>query len=165
MAFAPSFPTFLIGWAPQGFSVVWLPLEVAIIHRRTSGDERRTRSAAGVLVGALELGVIVAALASALVDSLSMTTMLALPAIAVTHALPAIWFGVKEPTMAAKGKIDWPGFGMITLAIALLMAGLVIMRLTGPATSGRGWPSWPGCWRCTRSADWSCWRPTGARRR
>ncbi|MGI8415529.1 MAG: MFS transporter [Nakamurella sp.] len=138
VAFAPSFPTFLIGWALQGFYVVWLPLEVAIIHRRTSGDERRTRSAAGVLVGALELGVIVAALASgALVDSLSMTTVLALPAIVVTLALPAIWFGVKEPTVLAKGRIDWPGFGLLTLAIALLMAGLVIMRLTGPANI---WP-------------------------
>ena len=37
LAFAPSFTTFLIGWAIQGAYVVWLPLEVAIIHRRTAG--------------------------------------------------------------------------------------------------------------------------------
>ena len=37
VAFAPTFATFLVAWAIQGFYVVWLPLEVAIIHRRTAG--------------------------------------------------------------------------------------------------------------------------------
>src|SRR5690606_8416307 len=67
VAFAPSFTTFLIGWAVQGAYVVWLPLEVAIIHRRTAGTGRQgllTRRAAAVLVGALELAVIVGALTS-----------------------------------------------------------------------------------------------------
>lgn len=133
VAFAPSFSTFLIAWALQGFYVVWLPLEVAIIHRRTGGDGRRTRAAAGILVGALEFGVIVAALTSgALVTSMSMTTLLMLPAVVVTLALVAIWFGVTEPAVIARGRIDWPGFGLLTLALTLLMAGLVIMRLTGP---------------------------------
>lgn len=36
VAFAPSFETFLVAWALQGFYVVWLPLEVAIIYRRTA---------------------------------------------------------------------------------------------------------------------------------
>ena len=50
LAFAPSFTTFLIGWAIQGAYVVWLPLEVAIIYRRTAGSGRQallTRRAAG----------------------------------------------------------------------------------------------------------------------
>ncbi len=50
MAFAPSFTTFLIGAALQGAYVVWLPLEVAIIYRRTAGTGRQnllTRRAAG----------------------------------------------------------------------------------------------------------------------
>ena len=50
LAFAPSFTTFLIGWAIQGAYVVWLPLEVAIIYRRTAGTGRQnllTRRAAG----------------------------------------------------------------------------------------------------------------------
>ena len=37
---------------------MWLPMEVAIIHRRTAGTGRQgllTRRAAGILVGALEL--------------------------------------------------------------------------------------------------------------
>ena len=88
LAFAPSFTTFLIGWAIQGAYVVWLPLEVAIIHRRTANTGRQallTRRSAAILVGALELAVIIGALTSgALVESTSMTVLLMLPAIAVT---------------------------------------------------------------------------------
>src|SRR6478736_4677200 len=42
VAFAPTFATFLIAWAIQGFYVVWLPLEVSIIHRRTAGTDAQT---------------------------------------------------------------------------------------------------------------------------
>ena len=41
LAFAPTFTTFLIGWAVQGAYVVWLPLEISIIHRRTAGTGRQ----------------------------------------------------------------------------------------------------------------------------
>jgi MFS family permease len=67
MAFAPSFTTFLIGSALQGAYVVWLPLEIAIVYRRTAGSGqqgRLTRRAAAVLVAALELGVILGGSAS-----------------------------------------------------------------------------------------------------
>ena len=88
LAFAPGFTTFLIGWAVQGAYVVWLPLEIAIIHRRTAGTGRQallTRRAAAILVGALELAVIIGALTSgALVEATSMAFLLALPAIVVT---------------------------------------------------------------------------------
>ncbi len=73
LAFAPSFTTFLIGWAVQGAYVVWLPMEVAIVYKRTAGTGRQnllTRRAAGILVGALELAVIIGALTSgALVEA------------------------------------------------------------------------------------------------
>ncbi len=45
------FTTFLVAWAIQGFYVVWLPLEVSIIHRRTAdtgAQARLTRRAAVV---------------------------------------------------------------------------------------------------------------------
>jgi hypothetical protein len=47
---------FLIAWAPQSFSVVWLPLEVALIFDRGRSMGRgasQTRRAAGFLVVAL----------------------------------------------------------------------------------------------------------------
>lgn len=135
VAFSPSFTTFLIAWALQGFYVVWLPMEVAIIHRRTAGSERQsllTRRSAAILVVFLELGVIAGALtAGALVESMSMTTVLMIPAIAVTLALLAISFGVKDAAAVGRGAIDWFGFALVTIAISVLMAGLIMLRLKG----------------------------------
>src|SRR6478736_6604429 len=129
MAFAPSFTTFLIGSALQGAYVVWLPLEVAIIYRRTAGTGRQnqlTRRSAAILVGALELAVIIGALTSgALVDATSMTVLLALPAIAVTLCLVVIWFGIEDMEGTATGGLDWGGFGLITATLGLVMAGLI----------------------------------------
>ena len=135
VAFAPSFGTFLVAWAIQGFYVVWLPMEVAIIHRRTGGAESRVRGAAGVLVAALELGVIAGALTSgALAESLGMTGLLALPAVVVTLAIVAVWFGVEDAPGLGEGRVHWRAFGLLTLALGLVMAGLVLMRLQGPGS-------------------------------
>ncbi|MDF1602268.1 MFS transporter [Nocardioides sp. YIM 152315] len=135
MAFAPSFTTFLVGSAIQGAYVVWLPLEVAIIHRRTAGTGRQhqlTRRAAGILVGALELAVIVGAVTSgALVEATSMTVLLMLPAIAVTVCFVVIWFGIEDMEGTSSGGLDWGGLGLITVALGLVMAGLIVVRLDG----------------------------------
>ncbi|WP_182524887.1 MFS transporter [Nocardioides dongkuii] len=136
LAFAPGFTTFLIGWAIQGAYVVWLPLEVAIIHRRTAGtgqQTRLTRRSAAILVGALELSVIVGALTSgALVEATSMTVLLTLPAIVVTVCFFLIWWGIADVPGESTGGIDYGGLGLITLALGLVMAGLVVIRLDGP---------------------------------
>ena len=143
LAFAPSFPTFLVGFALQGAYVVWLPMEVAIIHRRTAGTGRQdqlTRRAAGLLVGALELSVIAGALTSgALVTATSMTTVLMLPAVAVTLCLLVVWFGVEDAPVEGGGRIDTAGLGLLTVAVGLAMAGLITLRLQGvgsPAALG-----------------------------
>ena len=121
LAFAPSFTTFLIGWAVQGAYVVWLPLEIAIIHRRTRDSGRQellTRRGAAVLVGALELAVIIGALTSGLlVDAIGMNALLALPAIVVTAVFFVILFGIEDAPGESTGGIDWVGFGLVTLAI------------------------------------------------
>ncbi|WP_141014931.1 MFS transporter [Nocardioides sambongensis] len=144
MAFAPSFTTFLIGSALQGAYVVWLPLEVAIVYRRTAGDPRQhllTRRAAAVLVGALELAVIVGALTSgALVGATSMTTLLALPAIAVTACFVVIWFGIESVPGTSGGRrpgaadLDLRGLGLLISSLGLVMAGLIVIRLEGPGS-------------------------------
>lgn len=171
MAFAPGFTTFLIGAALQGAYVVWLPLEVAIVYRRTSGDPRQhllTRRAAAVLVGALQLSVIVGALTSgALVEATSMTVLLALPALVVTLCFGLIWFGVQDvpPATSASSassaslvcpevspgdtsghikplrmepglwrRMDLRGMALLVVAISLVMAGLIVVRLQGPAS-------------------------------
>ncbi len=130
VAFAPNFATFLVAWALAGCYVVWLPLEIAIVHHRTAGDGRRTRAAAAVLVVALELSVIVFALLSgALVDGHSIVTVLAVPAAVVTIAFPAIWFGVPDVTRSSDSSLDRRGFVLLTAALALLMGALVLVRL------------------------------------
>jgi MFS family permease len=136
VAFSPTFATFLIGWAIQGFYVVWLPLEVSIIHRRTAGSgaqTRLTRKAAAFLVAALELGVIIGAVTSgAIVEGTSMTVVLMVPAVAVTACFAVIWFGIAETPPVATGRIDVRGFLAITVAISLVMTGLILVRLEGP---------------------------------
>ena len=135
LAFAPSFTTFLVGFAIQGAYVVWLPMEVAIIHRRTAGSGRQgllTRRSAAVLVGALELAVIIGALTSgALVESTSMTVLLVLPAVAVTICFFVILFGIENRPGASTGGMDVTGLGLVTLVLGLIMAGLIAVRLQG----------------------------------
>jgi MFS family permease len=136
LAFAPGFTTFLIGWAVQGAYVVWLPLEIAIIHRRTAGTGRQallTRRAAAILVGALELAVIIGALTSgALVEATSMGVLLALPAVVVTVVFFVIWFGIEDDPGEATGGYDWGGLALVTAAIGLVMGGLICIRVQGP---------------------------------
>ncbi|WP_374457065.1 MFS transporter [Nocardioides sp.] len=142
LAFSPTFTTFLIGWAIQGAYVVWLPLEIAIIHRRTRTSGRQellTRRGAAILVGSLELAVIVGAVASgALVDSLDMNVLLTLPALVVTAVFFVILFGIEQAPGDDTGGIDWTGLALITVALGVLMGGLVWLRLDGPG-SLRGW--------------------------
>jgi MFS family permease len=138
VAFSPTFTIFLVSWAVQGFYVVWLPLEVSIIHRRTadSGAQTRlTRKAAAFLVAALELGVIVGALTSgAIVEGTSMTVVLMVPAVAVTACFAVVWFGVAETPPVATGRLDLRGFAVLTAAISVVMAALILVRLDGPGS-------------------------------
>lgn len=137
LAFTDQFWLFLAAWALQGFYVVWLPLEVALIWSRSRSAERpaaMTRKAAGLLVAALELGAIAGALsAGALADVLPMTVLLLVPAIAVIACFFVILFGVKESPDLAGGTLDTVGLVLISLALLALTGGLSFMRLNGPA--------------------------------
>jgi MFS family permease len=138
LALAPSFATFLVGAALQGAYVVWLPLEIAIIHRRTATSGRQnllTRRAAAVLVGALELAVIVGALTSgALVSATSMTVLLMVPAVVVTVVLVVVRVGVEDAPGTSTGGLDAGGVALLTVALGLVMAGLIVVRVSGPGS-------------------------------
>ncbi|SDS96261.1 Na+/melibiose symporter [Nocardioides scoriae] len=138
VALAPGFTTFLVAWALQGFYVVWLPLEVAIIYRRTAGSGaqgRLTRRSAALLVAALELGVIAGALTSgALVTSMGVPLLLTLPAVAVSICFVVVGIGVAPTPPVATGRVDLRGFALVTLSIGLVMAGLILVRLQGPGS-------------------------------
>ena len=65
---SPTFWVFLVAWALQGFYVVWLPLEIALVWSRQPLGRpaaAMTRKAAGLLVAALEFGAIAGALSAA----------------------------------------------------------------------------------------------------
>ena len=102
LAFTGDFTSFLIAWALQGFYVVWLPLEVALIFDRgrvTGRGASQTRRAAGYLVVALEAGAIIGALGGGRVFKAlggDVQTTLMVPAVAVSLVFFAILFGVPE---------------------------------------------------------------------
>ncbi|MDJ0316309.1 MFS transporter [Arthrobacter antibioticus] len=146
VAFAPNFWFFIIAWALQGFYVVWLPLEIALIysrsHHRPDGAAL-TRRSAGILVAGLEFGVIVGALAGgfiggALPDQLWLTLMI--PAIAVTLCFFVILFGVPESESRTGGRLDIMGLTLLSTALLLITTGLTFMRINGPGT----WWAWAG---------------------
>ncbi|MGG7463864.1 MFS transporter [Plantibacter sp. YIM 135347] len=140
LVFADSFWTFLAAWALQGFYVVWLPLEIALIFergRRTNTGASQTRRAAGLLVVALEAGAIIGALSGgrifeALGGNVQVTLML--PAVAVSLVFFAILFGVPESEPLPGRKLDLGGFVLLSLALLLITSGLTFLRLNGPET-------------------------------
>jgi MFS family permease len=137
LVFADNFWTFLAAWALQGFYVVWLPLEVALIFdrgRRTGHGASQTRSAAGFLVVALEAGAIVGALLGGRVFGWFGHTVpltLAVPAIAVTLVFFAVLFGVPESTPLPGRRLDVVGFSLLTIGLLLITSGLTFLRLNG----------------------------------
>ena len=140
LAFTGDFTTFLIAWALQGFYVVWLPLEVALIFDRgrvTGTGASQTRRAAGYLVVALEAGAILGALGGGRIFTAlggDVRTTLMVPAIAVTLVFFAILFGVPESKPLPGRTLDLGGFIMLTLALLLITSGLTFLRINGPAT-------------------------------
>jgi MFS family permease len=140
LAFSGDFTSFLIAWALQGFYVVWLPLEVALIFdrgRMTGRGASQTRRAAGYLVVALETGAILGALGGGRVFTAlggDVQTTLMVPAIAVTLVFFAILLGVPESTPLPGRSLDWIGFTVLTLGLLLITSGLTFLRINGPET-------------------------------
>ncbi|MET0991382.1 MAG: MFS transporter, partial [Lacisediminihabitans sp.] len=137
LVFADNFVLFLIAWALQGFYVVWLPLEIALIFdrgRRTGRGPSQTRRAAGFLVVALETGAIVGARLGGRVfgwfdQNVPLTLMI--PAIAVTLVFFAVLFGVPESTPLPGRSLDIVGFSILTVGLLLITSGLTFLRLNG----------------------------------
>jgi MFS family permease len=138
MAFAGDFTSFLVAFALQGFYVVWLPLEVALIFdrgRQTGRGASQTRRAVGYLVVALEAGAIIGALGGGYVFTLlgdNVPLTLIIPAAAVTLVFFAILFGVPESQPLPGRSLDATGFALLTLGLLLITGGLTFLRISGP---------------------------------
>ncbi|MDN4472093.1 MFS transporter [Demequina zhanjiangensis] len=135
IAFAPSFWLFTLVWAIQGFYVVWLPMNVSIIHaraRKHPNTAELTSKGAGLIVVALEAGAIGGALvAGQLGGLLPLWMTLSVPAVLVTIALFVVIFKVEDPGTRAGGKIDSSGTVLLSLALLAITGGLALARVNG----------------------------------
>ncbi|MDO8383563.1 MAG: MFS transporter [Microbacterium sp.] len=137
LPFTDSFAIFLAAWALQGFYVVWLPLQIALIWSRSRsmpGRASLTARAAGLLVAALQAGAISGALVGgALIDTLPLTVVLLIPGVAVVLCFFVILFGVKESPEPVGGRFDTVGLVLISFALIAFTGGLSFLRLNGVA--------------------------------
>jgi MFS family permease len=139
LVFADSFWVFLVAWALQGFYVVWLPLEVALIFdrgRRTGTAASQTRRAAGLLVVGLQAGAIAGALGGARIFAAfdgNVALTLTIPAIAVSVAFFVILFGVPESEPVTGRRLDTIGFVLLTISLLTITSGLTFLRINGPS--------------------------------
>ncbi|WP_439591459.1 MFS transporter [Microbacterium sp.] len=145
LAFAGDFWSFLIAWALQGFYVVWLPLEIALIFERGRRQNRgvsTTRRAAGLLVVGLQAGAIIGALAAGRIFAATgdLQTTLFIPAIAVTLIAIVIWLAVPESEPLPGRSLDTWGFVILAWGLLLVTGALVYMRMIGELGLGLdGW--------------------------
>src|SRR6478609_2154114 len=137
LVFAGDFWSFLIACALQGFYVVWLPLEIALIFERGRRQNRgvsTTRRAAGLLVVGLEAGAIIGALAAGRIFAATggnLTVTLMVPAICVTLISLVIWLGVPESEPLPGRTLDTWGFVILAWGLLLITGALVYMRMIG----------------------------------
>ena len=143
LAFSGDFTSFLIAWTLQGFYVVWLPLEIALIFdkgRRSGHASSATRKAAALLIVGLEAGAIAGALGGARVFdafggaallSQSMVPTLTVPAIAVSLVFFVILFGVPESEPLPGRSLDWVGFSILGIALLCITSGLTFLKFNG----------------------------------
>ncbi|TYP83809.1 MFS transporter [Blastococcus xanthinilyticus] len=142
LAFANSFPLFLIAWALQGMYVVWLPLQVALIwdrSRRTPGAAGQTRRATGLIVAALQAGAIVGALAGGQIgQSLgdAFWFVLIAPLLLVVGVCVVVALRVPESEDRTGGSIDATGAALLSLVLLVITGGLSFVRLNEEAL----WP-------------------------
>ncbi|WP_082105457.1 MFS transporter [Demequina subtropica] len=137
IAFSGEFWLFTLVWAIQGFYVVWLPMNVSIIHARARKHENTaelTAKGAGLIVVALEGGAIGGALLAGqlggiFADRLWLT--LSVPAVLVTVALVVVIFKVEDPGTSAGGRIDSSGTVLLSLALLSITGGLSLVRVNG----------------------------------
>lgn len=148
LVFADSFWTFLLFWSLQGFYVVWLPLEIALIFergRRQSRGVSLTRRAAGLLVVGLQAGAILGALAAGRIYAATggdLALTLTVPAIAVSLVAVVIWLWVPESTPSGARSLDTRGVILLAWGLLLVTGALAWMRLIGELDLGTA--AWAG---------------------
>lgn len=127
IALVPSYAPVLIGRVLMGPLGVWLPLVVALVYVRSSGQSA-TRSisilSASVMGGVL-LGTITSGLVGGLADSI--VVALLVPSLLVAVSTFIVFFVLPKDIDLSRGSIDWvgfAGFGGLILVVILAAAFL-----------------------------------------
>jgi MFS family permease len=137
LAFAGSFWLFTLLWAVQGFYVVWLPMNVSIIHaraRKHPNTAELTSKGAGLIVVALQAGAIGGALLAGqlgLIFADSLWITLCVPAALVTVALIVVLVRVPDPGVRAGGRVDTWGAVLLSLSLLAITGSLSLVRVGG----------------------------------
>ncbi|WP_067249532.1 MFS transporter [Microbacterium resistens] len=127
-ALVPSYPVVLAGRLLVGPLAVWLPLEIALVHNRITGDQ--ARKAIGLLVTFLTGGAILGTFAAGGISAISpniSVTMLA-PVVLVLISAYAVFFKVPESANRTSTRIDYLGFAGIAV---FMIAALIGLRFAG----------------------------------
>jgi len=131
VALAPTFELALLGRVLSGPLAVWLPLEIALVHNKITGDT--ARKSIGLLVSALTMGAVFGTLASGLIASLvsNMTILLLVPVAITAVCVLIVFTKVPESDIRTSPKIDYPGFVGLAIFMMALLWGLRAAQVTG----------------------------------
>lgn len=124
VAFSDNYTLVLIGRIMTGPLSVWLPLEIAMVHDKISGE--KARRSVGLLISFLTIGVIAGMLSSGVIASLNwnFTTVLMVPAVITALCVFVVFFLVPESTVRSKSTVDYLGFLGLGASMVTLMLGL-----------------------------------------
>lgn len=124
IALSPNYQLVLLGRVIMGPLAVWLPLEIALVHNRISGDT--ARKAIGMLVSSLTFGLVLGNLSAGLATTAihDFTVVLLIPAVIVALCMLIVFLLVPESTVRMASKIDYLGFAGLAVAMITFLWGL-----------------------------------------
>ena len=124
VALMPSFEVVLLGRVLTGPLAVWLPLQIAIVHSRATGES--ARSAIGLMVAMLTGGAILGTVSSGAVASAmpNLHFTLLMPSILIAFAFWATLFRIPPTGGGSKEKVDGVGFLGLAAGMIALLSGL-----------------------------------------
>lgn len=133
-AFAPTYWLLLAGRIVSAPIAVWLPLEIAIIHSRSTGAT--ARKAIGFLAATLAVGAIAGPIVAGVLGSVSSALWVAMVAPAALIAVAGVFVFTKVPESVdrAPGKVDGIGFAALAVGLVALLWGLQMVGTAGIAS-------------------------------
>lgn len=129
-----SWPLVLVGRFLNGGIAVWLPLHIALVHAKTTGQDA-TRAVSGI-VATLTVGTVAGTGSSGFIYNAFgdlLPTVTVVP-ILVAAAVLLVFFVMPEFVSGANPHIDVPGFALLGLIMLVTIVGFVTVVEGGAAS-------------------------------